>query len=111
MNKAERIAELKRILTTPADQLEFKTFDEIHKRIEEIMERPVWTHEMAFLDMLIEEIELDRKGETFLRSLREIAKTKPVIGIVLDKDKPLSEEDLKNLTDRLARIIKKDEGR
>lgn len=31
------------------------TFDRIHQRVEELVGRPVWTHEMALWDELVEE--------------------------------------------------------
>lgn len=82
MNKQQRIKELQRLFTTPENQLrpkEFKTFDDLHKRIEELVGRPVWTHEMAYPEMLYEEIQNGRIGEAFGKSLREISKTKPII--------------------------------
>lgn len=77
MNKETRIKELKRLFTTPEDQLrpkEFKTFSDLHKRIEELVGRPVWTHEMAFPAMLYEEIRTGKKGSAFGKSLVEATK-------------------------------------
>lgn len=31
-------------------------FHDVHKRIEDLMQRPVWTHELAFPDSLLSEL-------------------------------------------------------
>lgn len=46
MTKAERIAELRWFLEGDGQYVEI-AFDDIHGRIEALMGRPVWTHEMA----------------------------------------------------------------
>ena len=79
----QRIERLRKLMEEP--QPKGTTFSDVHKAIESIMERPVWTHEMAFPEMLYEEIRNGHVGETFGKSLQEIAKTKPVIGIVIDE--------------------------
>jgi hypothetical protein len=71
----EKIERLKRILEEPLD----RPFDEAHREVEELMGRPVWTHEFAFPEMLYEELRSGRRGEAFGKSLEEIAKTKPVL--------------------------------
>jgi hypothetical protein len=55
MTVDERIAEMN-VLSGPLEI----PFDKVHQRIEELMGRPVWTHEMAFWDELLEEL---RQGQ------------------------------------------------
>lgn len=52
MSVAERLAEL-RLLKGPVEI----PFANIHQRIEELVGRPVWTHELAFYDSLFAEVE------------------------------------------------------
>lgn len=77
MNKTERLKELKRLFTTPEDQLrpkEFKTFTELHKRIDELVGRPTMTHELAFPELLYKEIESGQRenplGETLVKATK-----------------------------------------
>jgi len=64
-NLEGRIKRLKKILESPLTV----EFSKAHEQIEEIMERPVWTHEMAFPETLYEEIRNGKKGEAFGKSL------------------------------------------
>lgn len=87
MDKETRLSMLKELMETKPDKDRFLkvsfgtfyTFGEIHKKIEEIMERSVLTHEFAFPQMLYEEINNGNKGEAFVKSMNELSKTKKVI--------------------------------
>ncbi|TET25239.1 MAG: hypothetical protein E3J76_01585 [Candidatus Aminicenantes bacterium] len=71
-SKEDRLRELKRLFTTPENKLrpaEFKTFSDLHKRIEELVGRPVFTHEIAFPDLLYEEIKSGKLGNPLRESL------------------------------------------
>lgn len=77
MSKEERVKELKRLFTTPENQLrpsEFKTWYDLHKRIDELVGRPTFTHEFAFPDLLYEEILSGNKGNPFGESLIKATK-------------------------------------
>ena len=69
-----KIGRLKKLLEEPLTI----PFTEAHKQIEEIMERPVWTHEMAFPEYLYKELKEKTKGSAFTESLQAISKIKPV---------------------------------
>ena len=89
-SKEERIRMVKALLQTSANEKgevvtdfgTFKTFQEIGKKLQEIMGRPVWSHELAFVDMLIEEIKSEKKFEAMTKSVNEIAKEKPTLILV-----------------------------
>ena len=91
-SKEERLKELKRLFTTPEDRLrpkEFKTFSDLHKRIEELVGRPVWTHEIVFPELLYEEIRSGKRGNPFGKSLveaTELTKGKKAFIIVPNKE-------------------------
>lgn len=77
MNREARIKELKRLFTTPENQLrpkEFKTFSDLHKRIDELVGRPTMTHEFAFPELLYKEIESGKPsnplGEALIRATK-----------------------------------------
>ena len=80
MDVETKIERLRQLLEEPC----YKPFDEVHKEVEALMGRPVWTHEFAFAQMLYDELRSGRKGEAFGKSLEEIAKKKPVL-IVREK--------------------------
>lgn len=72
MNREERLRELNRLFTTPEDQLtprEFKDFNELWKRIDKLVGRPTMTHELAFPELLYEEIRSGKKGNPFGEAL------------------------------------------
>ena len=76
-SKEERLTELKRLFTTPEDKLrpkEFKTFNDLHKRIDELVGRPTMTHEFAFPELLYEEISLGKRGNPLGESLIKATK-------------------------------------
>lgn len=77
MNTQQKIEALHKLLEEPVPKN--TSFSEIHKKIEKIMGRAVWTHEMAFPEMLYNELKQKTKGSAFAKSLQEIAKTKPVM--------------------------------
>ncbi len=57
MTPEERESELRKLMETPIGGIEeYPTFAAIHKRAEELMERPVWTHEFAYPESLYHEI-------------------------------------------------------
>ena len=57
MTPEERVAELRLLCGTPIGGVaEYPTFPDIHKRAEELMNRPVWTHEFFDTDLLYHEI-------------------------------------------------------
>ena len=73
----ERVKELERLLTTPEDQLrpsEFKTFQELWERVDELVGRPILSHEFAFPELLYEEILSGKKGLNFGKSIIEATK-------------------------------------
>ena len=80
MTKEERVAELKRLFTTREDELrpgkgvspagfEFKTWDELWTRINELVGRSTMTHELAFPELLYEEILSGKVGNPLGESL------------------------------------------
>ena len=75
-----KIKRLKKLFEEPLNI----SFTEAHKQIEKIMERPVWTHEMAFPKYLYKELEEKTKGSAFTKSLQKISETKTVIIIKED---------------------------
>ena len=84
MNDVEkRVEEVRKIFfLTDSNEYEGVPFREVHKKLEELMGRPVWTHEFAFPTMLIEELEHGRPMEAFEKSVEAIAREKPVIMVV-----------------------------
>lgn len=103
MTKEERVNELKRLFTTPEDKLrpskgmnslgfEFKTWDELWDRINELVGRSTMTHELAFPDLLYEQILLgevgDPLGEALVRATR-LTKDKKATIVTQDSDTSL----------------------
>lgn len=60
-------------------------FEVFHKAVETWLGRPVWTHEFADPQALIDEKVGKRKAEDPITSLRRIAPDKPIIAIIHDK--------------------------
>ena len=88
MTKEERVAELKRLFTTPENKLrpkEFETFDDLWKRINKLVGRSTMTHELAFPDLLYEEIMSGKAGnplgEALVRATK-LTKSKKAILVV-----------------------------
>jgi len=97
---SEKITELYDLLEKPST----KSFGEVHKRIEEIMGRPVWTHEIAFPEHLYTELRVNTRGTAFFEGLREIENMgKPVVTLTLDED-----TDPKEAAKKLIKEIKKE---
>lgn len=64
------------------------SFSKIHELFEEIMHRPVWTHEMAYPQLLREELEYNMEPLNPIDSLRRISPHAKIIGTVVpDKEK------------------------
>lgn len=84
MTPLERVNELNRwmaCVTIP--------FDNIHKRIEELVGRSVWTHELALPDQLRAEIfgEIAPASmEDVLGKIGQLRGDLPVIALVVEKD-------------------------
>jgi hypothetical protein len=79
MTPDERVAEMDRWF----DILEID-FAKLHQRIEELVGRPVWTHELAHQEALTEEAR-DRHGDVDLGIvLGRFPEGKPVIGVVVE---------------------------
>ena len=78
MDAEARVNELR----TWAGPLEIP-FSLVHQRIEELMGRPVWTHELADFDLLEHEI-LTGSVPTMDGILAKLPHDKPVIGVVVD---------------------------
>lgn len=57
-------------------------FGVFHKAVEVWLGRPVWTHEFADPQVLIDEKEGRRKAEDPITSLRRIAPGKPIVVVV-----------------------------
>lgn len=72
----ERVVELEAI----CDVIEIP-FDKIHQRIEELVGRPVWTHEIGWPELLVEEIR-SQKPASFEDVL---AKVPPHVGVIIVK--------------------------
>jgi len=87
MTKEERVAELTRLFTTREDQLrpkEFKTFDDLWERINELVGRSTMTHELAFPELLYKEVLSGDKGNPLGESLvRAVKLTKNKKGIII----------------------------
>ena len=87
MTKEERVTELTRLFTTREDQLrpkEFKTFNDLWERINELVGRSTMTHELAFPELLYEEVLSGNKGNPLGESLvRAIKLTKSKKGIIV----------------------------
>lgn len=60
-------------------------FDLIHKRMEELAERPVWTHELARPDLIRDQILGKRDWKGPIGSFEEIAPDKEIIVVSLDE--------------------------
>lgn len=78
MDKEERVRELRKLL----EESLAVPFPEAHKRIEELVGRPVWTHEMATPEYLYDEIMTGDKGQSFRKSTSKLIEGKKVIFIV-----------------------------
>ena len=59
-------------------------FEIFHKAVETWLSRPVWTHEFADPQALIDEKEGKRKAEDPLTSLKRVAPGKPIIVVKTD---------------------------
>lgn len=82
MTEVDRAEALRFMLEEPAHpDTHPMTFDGMHKRVEELMERPVWTHEIAYPEYLYHEI-LTGQRPTFEGVLAKLPHDKPVV--VLD---------------------------
>ncbi len=82
MTAEERAAEFEwwgNILTIP--------FNDLHQRIEELVGRSVWTHELAYPEQLIQEIRTGRQA-SISDVLDKIPSDLPVVVVSLD---PLAE--------------------
>jgi hypothetical protein len=77
LTPAQRVTVLRALLTGPLTV----PFDVMHKRIEEVVGRPVWTHEMADVDSLVAEIENGERAsmDKVVSKLGYLMPGKPVI--------------------------------
>lgn len=60
-------------------------FDKFHKAVETVLNRPVWTHEFAFMDKLKQEFLGDRPAPTMQEILELIPAEKRVVLVVKDE--------------------------
>lgn len=80
-----KVEALRRMFYEPiGSEWEGKTIGYVHKKLEEIMGRPVWTHEMGYPEMLIEELRHGKPMDAFRKSVEAIAREKPVVLVVKD---------------------------
>lgn len=79
MSPHQRASEL-RLLIGPLEI----PFGKLHQRIEELVGRPVWTHELAHPEQLVVEITSGRVA-TFSDVVGKIPEGKPIIAIVVDQ--------------------------
>jgi hypothetical protein len=82
MTPTERVAELR----TWFPILEI-SFSKMHQRIEELVGRPVWTHELVDMEALCREIETATPA-TFDEVIGKLPSGKPVIVVEVDDDAP-----------------------
>jgi hypothetical protein len=75
MTPKERAAELK---WWCADSIVTIPFADIHERINELVGRPVWTHEIPGLDQLVAEI-LSQEEATLTDVLGKFSPGKPIV--------------------------------
>ena len=89
-DKEARVKELKRLLTTPEEQLvpqEFKDLYGLWDKINALVGRSVMTHEFAFPDLLYDEIKSGQPGKNLAKSIEEASKlTKSGKGFIVDLD-------------------------
>ena len=79
----ERVRLLQALLCEPlGPEWTGKTFGDVHEKVEQVMCRPTWTHEMAYPEMLIEELRNGKPMDVFKKSVEAIAREKPVIMVV-----------------------------
>ena len=71
------------------------SFDRIHQLFEEIMHRPVWTHEMGTdgLKLMREELEKGKEPLHPIESLRRLAPNKGIIIVTTDDESKSSEKE------------------
>jgi hypothetical protein len=75
---------------TPDEIVEFQIheerlclpFDEFHGAVEKWLGRPIWTHEFADRQALIDEKADKRKAQNPIESLQRIVSNKPIIAII-----------------------------
>lgn len=86
LSAPERVTELRRVLNHPVTV----PFDLIHKHVEDLMGRGVWTHEFALPDELIREMEglVGQPAPGALEKLERIAPGKPVIVVETEESHP-----------------------
>lgn len=60
-------------------------FEVFHEAVEAWLGRPVWTHEFADVQALIDEKQGKRKAEDPITSLRRIAPDKPIILVTMEE--------------------------
>jgi len=79
----DRVEQIQKLLCEKlGPEWEGKTMGDLHEKIEELMGRPTWTHEMAYPEMLIEELRNGKPMDAFKKSVEAIAREKPVIMVV-----------------------------
>jgi hypothetical protein len=90
MSAEERCAELRWFLHADGGELIAKgygKFEHIHKRIEELVGRSVWTHELLFEDELCEEIRTGVRpsmDDIVMRMQMAAGPDKPVLTVDVD---------------------------
>ena len=79
-DKQVRISKLKELYSKPlGDEWVGKTYADIKDYVSELMGRSVWTHELAYPNLLISELETGDTGRAFGESLADISSKKPTI--------------------------------
>lgn len=89
MTVEERAAEIERLMHAKGEQLlaeGFRTFGDVHQRLEELMGRPVWTHEMARPEQLAVELRTGERPsmEQIIDKVRQVNPDVEVIVVVAD---------------------------
>ncbi|HTY25598.1 MAG TPA: hypothetical protein VMC85_20885 [Desulfomonilaceae bacterium] len=57
-------------------------FSDFHGAVEKVLNRPIWTHEFAFRDSLVDELLGDKPAPTFQQILDLIPEEKRIIVVV-----------------------------
>jgi hypothetical protein len=86
INELERLRDAKGGEVTDRSKYEYRTMSDFHQHVTEIMQRDVWTHELASTtwDMLIDELKSGREA-TFEDVINKVPQEKRIIVVVPDQ--------------------------
>ena len=85
MTPQERADELVRLVNASRSVLRaegFLTFSDVHRRIEELAGRPVWTHELAMPESIVAEI-LSGEHPTMERIIEKMKELNPDVPVIV----------------------------